>query len=93
MIRQKTHRAAALKYDSETDSAPKVVASGQGETGKRILDLANEHGIPIHQDPALVETLLALELGQEIPSELYQVVAEVFVFVHELERKESGKRR
>lgn len=93
MKRQHSYRAAALKYNSETDLAPKLVASGQGEVGKRIIELAHQNGIPVHQDPALVETLLALELNREIPPELYQVVAEVFVFVQQLERRESGPNR
>lgn len=93
MKRKQVQRAAALQYDAKTDAAPRVVASGEGEIGMRIIELAREHDIPVHQDPALVETLAALKVGQEIPPELYQVVAEVFAFVYQLERKQSGKHR
>lgn len=89
MKSRETYRAAALQYNPETDQAPKVIASGRGEMGQRIIELAMENAVPVHHDPALVETLLALDIGQEIPSELYQVVAEVLVFVRHLERRES----
>ncbi|WP_380026629.1 EscU/YscU/HrcU family type III secretion system export apparatus switch protein [Effusibacillus consociatus] len=89
MKKYQLHKAAALSYDPNADQAPRVVASGQGEAGRRIIELAREHGVPVHQDPVLVETLMAFDLGREIPPELYQAVAEILVFVQSLERKSS----
>ncbi|WP_018132588.1 EscU/YscU/HrcU family type III secretion system export apparatus switch protein [Effusibacillus pohliae] len=91
MQRNQPKKAAALAYDPAVDQAPKIVASGQGEIGQRIIELANEHGVPVHQDPVLVETLLAFDVGREIPPELYQAVAEILAFVQHLERKAAGK--
>ena len=69
-------RAAALRYRREEDQAPRLVAKGRGELAERILDIAREHGIPIHRDAALVEVLSQLDLEQQIPVELYAVVAD-----------------
>lgn len=88
---EQPNRAVALSYNPDKDQAPRVVAGGRGEVGRRIIELAKENGVPVHQDPVLVETLLALDIGREIPPELYQVVAEILVFVQHLERK-SGER-
>ncbi|BCJ85235.1 EscU/YscU/HrcU family type III secretion system export apparatus switch protein [Effusibacillus dendaii] len=82
-------RAAALTYNPETDQAPRVVASGQGEIGRKIIEAAKQNGVPVHEDPVLVETLLAFEIGREIPPELYQVVAEVLAFVQSMERRSN----
>lgn len=79
-------RAAALSYNPDKDQAPRVVASGRGELARKLIETANQHDVPVHQDPALVETLLALDLGREIPAELYQVVAEILVFVRRLDQ-------
>ena len=68
-------RAVALEYDRERDAAPQVTASGAGETAKRILQLARENRIPVEQDPGLLEVLAALEVGEEIPAEVYKAVA------------------
>lgn len=81
-------KAVALHYDSERDTAPRVVASGRGVVADKILSLAKESGVPMHEDRALVETLLAFEIGKEIPAELYQVVAEVLAFVQRLDKRE-----
>jgi flagellar biosynthesis protein len=75
-------RAAALRYTRGQDPAPVVTASGRGLVAERILEIAREHGIPIHRDPALVEVLSRLDLEQAIPPELYLVVAEILAFIH-----------
>jgi flagellar biosynthesis protein len=77
--------AAALRYDPEKGSAPKVVAAGAGEVAARIVELATEHGLSIREDPALAEALARLELDRDIPSELYAAVAEVLVWAYGLE--------
>lgn len=81
-------KAVALHYDHEKDAAPRIVASGRGAVADNILSLAKESGVPMHEDRALVETLLAFEIGKEIPAELYQVVAEVLAFVQRLDKRE-----
>ncbi|MBE7560016.1 EscU/YscU/HrcU family type III secretion system export apparatus switch protein [bacterium] len=76
--------AVALRYDQEKDRAPRVVASGRGEVARRILELARLHNVPIREDADLLELLLALNLGAEIPEKLYVAVAEVLAFVYRL---------
>lgn len=82
-IKQKTKKKAiALRYDRGKDSAPKVVGKGQGLFAEKILDLAAEHGIPVHPDADLVEVLSLLNLNEEIPAETYVIVAEILAFVY-----------
>lgn len=73
--------AAALKYKPGETSAPEVVALGRGTVAEKIIAVAKETGIPLHEDPELAYTLSSLEIGQEIPMELYQAVAEVLAFI------------
>ncbi|WP_018880654.1 EscU/YscU/HrcU family type III secretion system export apparatus switch protein [Thioalkalivibrio sp. ALE30] len=72
-------RAVALEWDRRR--APKITASGSGATAEAILRIAEEHGIPLHQDPALSEALAQIPVGSEIPEELYVAVAEILAFV------------
>ncbi|MEW6444905.1 MAG: EscU/YscU/HrcU family type III secretion system export apparatus switch protein [Pseudomonadota bacterium] len=84
--------AVALHYDG--GGAPRVVAKGGGEVAERILETAREHGVPLHEDAALAQTLARLELGEEIPRALYQAVAEVLAFALKLSgREEDMKER
>jgi len=80
-------RATALRYDKEVGGAPRVVATGAGEIAKRILEIAQAEGVPVREEPALVEALSRLELDQEIPPELFAAVAEVLVWAYGLERR------
>ena len=75
-------KTVALKYDRDVDSAPVVIAKGVGEIAETIIAIAREEGIPVVEDPELVEDLFRLEVYSEIPEELYQVVAEVLAFVY-----------
>ncbi len=77
--------AVALTYDPDSD-APKVVASGKGVIADRIIEEAKDNKIPIHKDSKLAETLSKLEIGEMIPPELYEVVAEILVFVDQMDR-------
>lgn len=77
-------KAAALKYEREKGTAPKVVAKGEGEVAKKIISLAKEHGLPIRKDEDLVELLSKVELDQEVPENLYKAVAEVFAFIYKV---------
>ena len=74
--------AVALTYDEERP--PYVSASGRGVIAEEIIRIAREHGVLIHEDPALVETLANLELGQEIPENLYKAIAEIISFAYSL---------
>lgn len=75
-------QAVALRYDKARDDAPKVTAKGKGRVAENIIELAREHGIPVKDDPDLVEVLASLELDQEIPPEIYVAVAELLAFVY-----------
>ncbi|MEL4427488.1 EscU/YscU/HrcU family type III secretion system export apparatus switch protein [Shewanella indica] len=81
----KPRQAVALSYDGKT--APKITAKGQDLLAEEIIALAKEAGIHIHQDPYLSDFLQMLELGQEIPKELYQLIAELIAFVYMLDGK------
>lgn len=85
-------RVAALRYDQPTDRAPKVVARGEGHVAERILALAREHGIPVHQDRELVAVLARLDLEEDIPGEVYQVVAEILAFLYRAHLTARGPR-
>lgn len=74
-------KAVALHY-SLGQEAPVVTAKGQGIVADKIIDLAKQHGVPLQEDASLVELLAQLDLDQQIPPELYQLVAEVLSFVY-----------
>jgi flagellar biosynthesis protein len=80
--RQKRKKAVALRYDKEKDAAPRVIGKGLGELAERIIAIAKEHNIPIHEDSDLVEILSRLNLHTEILPETYVVVAEILAFVY-----------
>lgn len=82
----KHKKAVALKYKAESSNAPKVVAKGRGDVAERIIAVAKEHNIPIHEDSDLIEILSTLELEQEIPPELYRTIAEVLSFIYRINR-------
>jgi flagellar biosynthesis protein len=75
-------KAVALKYAPEKSAAPVLIAKGKGHMAETILQKAKENGIPIQEDASLVEVLSKLDLEQEIPAELYQLVAEVLSFIY-----------
>lgn len=85
-------KAAALRYDYKKESAPRVLAKGEGPIAEKIVDIATEAKIPIVEDAALVSALLVLELGEEIPPELYQAVAKILSFLYNINKKEALKR-
>ena len=84
--KQKVKTAVALAYDPNEDGAPKVIASGKGALAEKIIEQAQENKIPVHEDDKLAETLSRLEIGEMIPPELYEVVAEILVFVDALDK-------
>ncbi|WPL19773.1 Flagellar biosynthetic protein FlhB [Thiorhodovibrio winogradskyi] len=80
MSKERKHRkAVALQWDRR--HTPRITATGTGLTAEEILRVADEHGIPLQQDPALTEALAQIPLGEEIPPALYVAVAEVLAFV------------
>ncbi|WP_028471210.1 EscU/YscU/HrcU family type III secretion system export apparatus switch protein [Neptunomonas japonica] len=83
----KNASAIALKYNRGTATAPTIVAKGKGEIAQQILALANEHEIHVHQSPELLEVLIRLEIGEEIPEALYKAIAEVIAFAYKLKNK------
>lgn len=83
--KNKIKQAIALEYDVN-DSAPKVIASGKGIVAERIIEKAKESAVPVHKDDKLADTLSRLEIGDMIPPELYEVVAEVLVFVDAMDK-------
>jgi len=78
-------KAAALKYDREERDAPHLVASGSGRIAERIVEVAREAEVPIVEDAALVSALLALDIGEEIPLDLYEAVARVLAFIYKVD--------
>jgi len=85
--------AVALRYRHGQDAAPMVTASGRGLLADRILALAEEASVPVHQDAELAEALDQVGMDRAIPSELYAAVAEVIAFVHRLRPLGAGARR
>lgn len=77
----KRKRAVALSY-AQGENAPKIVATGAGEIAKRIIELAQQNGIPITENDSLTEILSKLDLGVEIPPETYKAVAEILAFLY-----------
>ncbi|MCY1015442.1 EscU/YscU/HrcU family type III secretion system export apparatus switch protein [Pyxidicoccus sp. MSG2] len=82
--------AIALKYDKEKDGAPRVVAKGMRLKAEKIRAIAKEHGIPFMRNVNLANALYRVEVGQEVPEELYDAVAEVLNFIYELQREQAA---
>lgn len=82
---QKPKQAIALAYDPAED-APKILATGKGKIAERIIEEAKEAKVPVHKDSKLADTLSKLEIGEMIPPELYEVVAEILVFVDQMDK-------
>ncbi len=91
MERKVVEKAVAILYDEQKGSSPKVIATGKGEVARRIIETAREAGVHIQEDPNLVELLSKIKLGDEIPTELYQTVAEVLAFVYQVNEKFKSK--
>ena len=82
-------RAIALRYDQEHSAAPKLVAKGERLMAEKIIALARENGVHVHEDPDLTAILSKLDVNTEIPEDLYQAVAEVLAFIYQLNKKLS----
>ncbi|GIO30019.1 MULTISPECIES: EscU/YscU/HrcU family type III secretion system export apparatus switch protein [Paenibacillus] len=86
-------KAVALKYSPGEAAAPVVAAKGRGKVAEAILEKAKEHGVPVQEDAALVEVLSKLDLDQQIPPELYQLVAEVLSYIYRTDRLARERER
>jgi flagellar biosynthesis protein len=82
---QQLQKAVALYYDGK--NTPQVTAKGTGEVAKQIIDIANAHGVPLCDNASLVDLLVTLELGDEIPEALYIAVAYIIAFAYQLNEK------
>jgi len=80
-------KAVALQYKPGQQDAPVVTAKGRGRVAEKIIETARKHGIPVQEDASLVEVLGKLDVGEAIPPELYQLVAELLSFVYRADRK------
>jgi len=85
----KQKKAAALRYKQGLDNAPKVTAKGRGKLAEKIIEMARQNGIPVKEDPDLVEVLSKLDLMEEIPPELYMVVAELLAYIYSLNNQKD----
>ncbi|MCF3942448.1 EscU/YscU/HrcU family type III secretion system export apparatus switch protein [Oceanobacillus alkalisoli] len=90
-MNEKRRKAASLSYNLDKHQAPIVSAAGKGYVAEDIIKLAKEHNVPIVEDESLAELLTELNVNEAIPEELYQVVAEVFAFIYEADRKYADK--
>ncbi|MCI9298346.1 MAG: flagellar biosynthesis protein FlhB [Lachnospiraceae bacterium] len=81
----KPKTAVALEYDPN-EEAPRIIATGKGALAERIIERAQDAGVPLHQDNQLADTLSRLDIGEMIPPELYEVVAEILVFVDAMDK-------
>ncbi|AKJ53332.1 type III secretion exporter [Campylobacter lari] len=88
---KKTKKAVALGYNKEDQNAPKILANTKGENAAKIISLAKENGIPIKEDKDLVEVLSKLDLGDEIPPNMYKAVAEIFAFLYKVANEDETK--
>jgi len=84
---EKIRLAAALKYDAQKDAAPVVTAKGRGIIAEKIISIAKKNGIPIKEDPNLVQILSKLKVDEQIPPVLYKAVAEILAFIYSLNEK------
>lgn len=73
-------KAVALRYDENKDAAPVIVASGLGYMAERIVEMANENGVPVYEDNSLATVLTQLDLGTPIPEELYQAIVDIYAY-------------
>lgn len=91
--REKRQAAAALTYDPVKPEPPQVVAIGRGHMAEEILRVAKQNGIPLHEDPGLVEALAMLDVSDYIPRELYAVIAEILSYVFRVDTAAQSRYR
>ncbi len=83
-------RAAALQY-RPGDGAPVIVAAGMGHLAEKMVEVAVDSGVPVYEDTSLATVLTQMELGQEIPEELYQAVVDIYLYFLNFDPKDPEK--
>lgn len=73
-------RAVALKYEPHKNSAPVVIASGSGFIADKVVEIAEESGIPVYKDDSLSALLSQLDIGTEIPEELFSSIVDIYIY-------------
>lgn len=86
-MKESNHPAMAVALHYNGSGAPRVLAKGTGAVADNIIAIAKEHGVPLEEDAGLVGALAQLELGREIPRELYVAVAQVLAFAWQVAKK------
>jgi len=86
-------KAVALKYKVYEDNAPKILAKGKGEIAKKIIEKAKKYDVPLFQNETLANMLLDVDVGEEVPPQMYKAVVEVFVWLYKLEEKAQLSRK
>lgn len=88
----KKNKAVALKYNADIDKAPVIIASGSGDVANRIIEIAEENGIPVYRDDSAASLMCMLEVGNSIPPELYEVIAAIYCqLLGSSEKYKNGK--
>lgn len=90
-LKENKKMAIALEYNPDVNEAPTVIATGQGIIADKIIEQAKSANVPVHKDSKLAGTLSKLEIGEMIPPELYEAVAEILVFVDAMEKIAAKK--
>lgn len=85
--KKKIKQVAALKYSPEENRVPEIIAKGSGQVAEKIIEKAIENDVPIYQNDELASALNEFSIGDEIPPELYEIVAEILVFVNSIDKK------
>ena len=91
-MNDETEIAIALKYDKEKDSAPRIVAKGMRLKAEKIREIAKQYNIPIMKNVNLANALYRIDVGQEVPEQLYDAVAEVLNFVYALQQEQQASK-
>lgn len=84
-------KAVALTYDEDRQAAPVIVASGMGYLAEKIVETAEKSGVPVYEDNSLATLLTQLELGTEIPEELYKAIVDIYIYFLNYKTKEDEK--
>ena len=82
-------KAVALTYDEDRQAAPVIVASGMGYLAEKIVETAEKSGVPVYEDNSLATLLTQLELGTEIPEELYKAIVDIYIYFLNFKTKEE----
>lgn len=97
MSKSKKSKAVALRYKADEDTAPVVIASGYGTIAEKIIDIAEQKGIPVFRDDSAASLMCMLEVGRNIPPELYEIIAAIYCQVlnisKDIKNQEDASRR